>query len=319
MDSATRKLSSRLMSPPFQHALLIANPIAGAGRGEKEGMGLRDALEQAGLSVELKLTSGAGDACRFAAERVGDVDLIVAVGGDGTLREILNGLHEGVDEARGTPAVATMPMGTANVLALDFKLPRQIPGIVEMIRGGATRMIDLARIAKDGETQSTSFLAIGAGLDADIVHRLGAARTGPISKLSYIPHVTRALVKFKPPALTITVDGKTLDGTFGQILIANIINYGGILKLDPKTESDDGLWELYLWRKGNRRELTRSAIRGAVAHLPGGPCSRIRAKKVHISSAVPVPYHVDGDPGGFTPFEFEVTGRRQAILVPRSE
>jgi diacylglycerol kinase (ATP) len=306
------------MPLPFQHALLVANPIAGAGRGERAAQGLQEALLAAGLRSELKLTRGSGDACRFAAERAPECDLVVSIGGDGTLREILNGLHQDGDELRLCPPVATMPMGTANVLAIDFKLPKKIPGIVEMIRGGVTRELDIAQIGSEGGPKITSFLAIGAGFDAEVVHRLDAARQGPISKLSYIPHVARAVATFRPPALTVTVDGAALEGTYGQIMIANIINYGGILKLDPATQSDDGFWELYLWRKGNRRELMRSAIRGAIAHLPGGPCTRVRAKKIQISSTSPFPYHVDGDPGGFTPFEFEVTGRRQAILVPRS-
>ena len=156
------------MSFPFQRALLIANPIAGAGRGEARARALEAALGEAGLGAELRLTSGAGDARRFATERSSDVDVIVSIGGDGTLREILDGL-QGISgaSAGAIPPVATLPMGTANVLAIDFGLPKTIPGVVEMLRTGTTRDLDLARIATRDEPATTSFLAIGAGLDAE--------------------------------------------------------------------------------------------------------------------------------------------------------
>ena len=302
------------MSSPYQRALLIANPIAGAGRGKDRALALEAALNESGLPAELRLTGGAGDARRFAAERAAGFDVIVSIGGDGTLREILDGLQASDDKAI---PVATLPMGTANVLAIDFGLPKSIPGVVEMLRTGTTRNLDLARIQAGDLAPTTSFLAVGAGLDGEVVQRLDSVRSGPISKLTYVPHVVRAVAGYKPPVLRVVIDGKPLDGTFGQVLIANIINYGGFLKLDPGARTDDGLWEVYLWRRGNRRELSRSAIRGAARHLPGGPCTMVRAKKVEITSDAPTPYHVDGDAGGQTPLVFEVTGKRQAIVVPR--
>jgi diacylglycerol kinase (ATP) len=304
------------MSSPYQRALLIANPIAGAGRGEARARALEKAVGEAGIEAELRLTTGAGDARRFAAERSSEVDVVVSIGGDGTLREILDGLQASGDTS--TP-VATLPMGTANVLAIDFRLPKTIHGVVELLRTGTTRDLDLGHIGTGEGESTTSFLAIGAGLDGEVVQRLDAGRTGAISKFTYVPHVIRALVGYKPPVLRVALDGKPLHGTFGQVLIANVINYGGFLKLDPGTQSDDGLWEVYLWRRGNRRELSRSAIRGATSHLPGGPCTMLRAKRVEITSDAPTPYHVDGDAGGQTPLVFEVTGKRQAIVVPRAK
>jgi diacylglycerol kinase (ATP) len=307
----------RVMPFPFRHALLVANPIAGACRGKAAAAKLQQALTAAGLRATLMMTGGAGDARRFARERAADVDVMVSIGGDGTLREILDGLHgEAADKTKPCPPIATYPMGTANVLAIDFELPTKIPGIVEVIRGGATRGLSLARISHGDGTVSTSFLAVGAGLDAEVVHRLDSVRTGAMSKLSYVPHVIRTVLGYRPPQLTVTIDGEQLDGTYGQVLMANIINYGGFLRLDPDTKSDDDEWEVYLWRRGNRRELTRAALRGFLKSLPGGPCTMRRARKVEITSQSTVPYHVDGDAAGQTPLAFQVTGECQAVLVP---
>ncbi|MDF1798103.1 MAG: diacylglycerol kinase family protein [Planctomycetota bacterium] len=314
MDSPTTR-SSPGSSPRFASALVVANPIAGKGRGEAAARDLAAGLERLGTRVDLRLTAGAGDAKRWATERPGDVDLAVSIGGDGTLRELLDGL---TNSGGGDLPVATLPMGTANVLALDFRLPRHVPGLLEVIEAGHTRLLDLAEV-RSGESgpSMTSFLAIGIGLDANVVHRLDAARTGTITKLSYVPHVLSEVRSYRPAVLRVAVDGEPLEGTFGQVIVSNMIHYGGFLKLDPETRSDDGRWELYLWRDASRRALAASTLRGTLGRIPGGACQRLHARQVSVSSESPVPYHVDGDPGGMTPLALRLTGRRQAILAPK--
>lgn len=293
---------------------MIANPIAGKGRGEAAARDLAAGLERLGTRVELRLTTGAGDAKRWAAERADDVDLAASIGGDGTLREILDGL---TNSGGGDLPVATLPMGTANVLALDFRLPRHVPGLLEVIEAGHTRLLDLAEVRSGDDAPMTSFLAIGIGLDANVVHRLDAARSGTITKLSYVPHVISEVRRYRPAVLHVSVDGEQLEGTFGQVIVSNMIHYGGFLKLDPATVSDDGRWELYLWRNASRRALAASTLRGTFGRIPGGACQRLHARQVSVSSESPVPYHVDGDPGGMTPLSLSLTGRRQAILAPK--
>lgn len=304
----------------LRRALLIANPIAGRGKGHARAEELASRLRAKGLEVDFRETRGAGDARRWCEELSradATADVVVTVGGDGTLREALDGLSQ----ADAHLPVATLPLGTANVLALDFKLAMQPAGVVDTVLGGHGRELDLARVtgidpATGDSRHMTSFLAVGVGLDAEVVERLHAARTGGITKLSYIPHVVRAVRRYRPPVLTLELDGVPYEHPCGGLLLANVINYGGFLKLDPATKSDDGQWELYLWQKGTRRELSLTALRGAVGRLPGGPCQRHLVKRVKVTSEAPVPYHVDGDPGGRTPIDFEVTRRRQTILVP---
>jgi len=311
-------------SSELRRALLIANPIAGRGKGHAAAAELVARLRAEGVEVDFRETQGAGDARRWCEElgqegAAAAFDVVVTVGGDGTLREALDGLgHADVHLP-----VATLPLGTANVLALDFKLSMKPAGVVQTVLGGQTRQLDLAAVtgvdpATGDERHMTSFLAVGVGLDAQVVERLHAARTGGISKLSYVPHVIRAVSRYRPPALQLELDGVPFEEPCGGILLANVINYGGFLKLDPATKSDDGQWELYLWHRGTRRELSMTALRGAVGRLPGGPCKRHLVKRLTVSCDTPVPYHVDGDPGGRTPIRFEVTGRRQTILVPPS-
>ncbi|MDF1798256.1 MAG: diacylglycerol kinase family protein, partial [Planctomycetota bacterium] len=256
----------------FCRVLILANPIAGRGRGEERATALYAALLARDLDAQLFITGGSGEATLVARAAATGVitessppedppveppqhpigptlveaqrdaaafkpDLLISVGGDGTLRELLDGVAE-----RPLP-VGLLPMGTANVLALDFKLPRTPKALVDLVLAGTTRQLDLATVTGTHQTTGkpqtqTSFLAVGLGIDAEIVRRLDAARDGAITKWSYLPHAARAIVAHKELDLCVEVDGQPLTNASGApiervaaLLLANVINFGGIVKL----------------------------------------------------------------------------------------
>lgn len=341
----------------FRRVLILANPIAGRGRGEERATALYAALLARDLDAQLFITSGSGEATLVArAAATGTItqhsapqdppvepppqpigtalieaqrdaaafapDLLISVGGDGTLRELLDGVAE-----RPLP-VGMLPMGTANVLALDFKLPRKPQALVDLVLKGTTRQLDLATVTgthpTTGKPQTqTSFLAVGLGLDAEIVRRVDAARDGAITKWSYVPHAARAVLAHKQLELHVEIDGQPLTNPQGApiprvaaILLANVVNFGGIIKLDPATRSDDGEWELYFWEKARIPHLVPSFLRGLIGRFPGGLCQARRVREVRVTSPAPVFYHVDGDPGALLPLTLRVSDRRQPILAP---
>jgi len=141
-------------------ALIVANPIAGRGRGRDVGHAVARKLTRRGVVAALFFTRARGDArARVAAAT--DVDVVVAVGGDGTLREVLEALPDG------GPAVAVVPAGTGNVLARDLGLPADAARAAEVILGGRSVGLDTARV--DGRL---CFLAASVGFDAMAVHEL---------------------------------------------------------------------------------------------------------------------------------------------------
>ena len=333
-----------MTAPAFHRALIVANPIAGKGRGAASAAALQQALEARGLETSLHLTQGAGDAIAVSAAatrnalpqaaigialqaacdeaRAFEPDVILSVGGDGTLREILDGMPTGALH------VGLLPMGTANVLSLDFRLPKQPERVADLVVAGTTRQLDLASVTGTHPVTGlphtqTSFLAVGLGIDAEIVRRVHAERSGSITKWSYVPQAARAIWAHRPLRLTVTSQGRLLQradgspiGQVGTLMLANIINFGGIVRLDPTTQSDDGEWEAYFWEKARIPHLITSFARGLSGRLPGGFCQSRRVRQVEVTSDEPIFYHVDGDPGGLTPMTFRVTDRRQRILAP---
>jgi diacylglycerol kinase (ATP) len=291
--------------PTFQRALVIANPIAGRGRGARAAAELQRGLLALGLAAELVQTRGAGEARRAAADLAPGFDLVVAVGGDGTLGEVLSGL------VRPSLPVAVLPLGTANVLARDLGLPTDVPGLLRMVARGRVLSIDVAQVG-----ERCSFLATSVGFDAMVVQALCEARRGPISKLSYVAPALRVLAGYRPPRLSVWLDGERLEGTYGMALFSNCIHYGGVLRLCPGRVLDDGAFEVFLFASAGALDLAAGFARGLLGRLPGGHCTLRRARHMRVESEAPCPYQVDGDAGGMTPFELTVQPVPHHLLVP---
>ncbi len=287
----------------FKSVLVIANPISGAGRGAGIAKALARELEAAGLRVEVRLTAGRGDATNFAAQA--QADAVVSVGGDGTLNEVLRGLRDPL-----TP-VGVVPIGTANVLALDLGLSADPSRAARTILGGHSVKLDTAVV--HGEL---SFLVVGVGFDAEAVRCVEQGRRGPISKLSYVKAGLKTLWNHREPKLAVEIDGERLPESFGWVLVSNVIHYGGLFRLASDRELDDGLWEVYLFERAARRHLLVHGIRALLGRLPAKGASRRRARRVRITSAEPVAAQADGDSRGQTPIEIDVRGPQFRILCP---
>jgi diacylglycerol kinase family enzyme len=288
-----------------RNVLVIANPVAGRGRGERMAQRLAECLRAEGCDVELFATRARGDARDRAARVAGDVTAIVSVGGDGTLSEVLSGLRQ-----RATP-VAQLALGTANVLALDLRLPRDPAELARVVVAGRVQRVDLARVG-----DRLCFLGASAGYDARVVHGLERLRRGPITKFTWARAALTELCDYAPPQLTIVVDGKLEPGTFGMVLVANVVNDAGWPCLAADRALDDGRFEAYLFPARSRLGLLRHAARGIFARFPGGGVRRVQGRRFRVACSEPVALQVDGDAAGHAPFELRVEAEPCRILVP---
>lgn len=303
--AAQRRFTALGEPAAFQSALVVVNPISGRGRGARAGGELAEGLRRLGIASRLHLTQGRQDAWSAVRTMGPDVDLVVAVGGDGTVREVLAGL---VDPQI---AVGILPMGTANVMAQELDLPRDVHAALEILARGRLSALDVADV--NGQL---SFLVTGVGLDGMAVRDVERRRHGPITKWSYVEAVARTLLEYEPPELRVELDGRQLDGTYGLVLVSNTVNYGGILSLDPASRIDDGFVEAYLFPRGTRLALLRGALTGFLSHLPGGACECFRVKRVRVEARGPVPYQTDGDFRGHVPVEIRVAPTQYRLVVP---
>ncbi|TAJ19009.1 MAG: diacylglycerol kinase family lipid kinase [Planctomycetota bacterium] len=291
--------------PSLRRALIVANPISGHGQGQQAARDLQQALMAKGIGAELYLTQGRNDAFRrLRGLSTGLHDLVIAVGGDGTVREVVAGL---VDPAI---PIGILPLGTANVLAGEFDLPRDVHEAVEILARGKTAALDVALV-----NGFLSCFVTGVGIDGMAVQEVERHRNGPITKFAYVRAILRVLPGYRQPKLRVEIDGKLAADDVGLVLVSNARGYGGVFRLSRAAQLDDGLLEVYCLPHASRARLARAALTAATTELARA-CAVRQGRHIRISAAEPVPYQVDGEFRGTTPVEIELSPRQYRVVVP---
>ena len=271
---------------------IVVNPISGTGGRPEIARQRAEAAAQwtsaRGIDAQIFVTERPGharDLARSTVARGGR--LVIAWGGDGTMNEVASEL------AFTDVALGMMPSGSGNGLARELGLPLDPRAALEVALGGADRVIDAGEI--DGHL---FFNLAGIGLDARVAHRF--AQNGLVRRGfgRYLEIAIREIFTYKPDEHTITFDGgETLRQRTMLIAIANGRQYGNNACIAPHARVDDGRLDVIVVAE-------RSAVEALlqVPRLFTGTVDRVRgvtsrtAESVEISSALPVLFHVDGEP-----------------------
>lgn len=293
--------------------LVIGNPAAGLGGAHSRAGELVRALEARGHQVEAVTTGARGDAGRHAAAAEGKVDCIVAAGGDGTLAEILNGLAD-----PGSTLLVPMPLGTANMLARALGVPAVPAALAALIERGATRRIDLG-LARFGDGSLLRFLSVaGAGFDAQVTEAIAQTRRGRLGFRGYVLPITRTLLGYRAPRLSVRLD----DGApvaCGFAIVGKLSNYGGVLRVTPDAEPDDGRLHACLFLRAGGPDLFRfvvPAFRGRLGLRDDVLLRPVRA--LEVTAPAPVAVQLDGDYVGTTPVTLTLAARAVPVLASRA-
>ncbi|MFQ5858933.1 MAG: diacylglycerol/lipid kinase family protein [Anaerolineae bacterium] len=279
--------------------LIILNPAAGRGRPAGRHRGdLEAALAQAGVPYDIVLTPARGGAIALARQGVErGYDRIVAVGGDGTINEVVNGI-KGTEASLGRRAqLGIIPLGTASdfVKVLDGFQPNDIAGGVRRLVAGGARSVDLGRV-QVGDGEPRFFInALGTGLDAQV-----AAESLKLTRLKglavYLIAIIRALTNYKAHPMTVEYDDHRVHRRLLFVSVANGRCQGGGFWLTPDALVDDGLLDLCLVDNMRLDEIIR--------HIPKvmkGTHTRLkqvrmgRGRRVGITCTAPVPVATDGE------------------------
>lgn len=297
------------------HVRIIANPVAGGGRGLRQADALGAALRARGVDARLCPTSQRGDARAFAAAAAADaVDAVVSVGGDGTAHEIANGLR-GFETPMGLLAV-----GTANVVARQFKLPTRADAVAALVVAGKMVRMDLGLRFHPGAPEGERFLlGAGAGLDAAIVAKVEGGRTKTSSLLRWVGPSISTILSYRYPGIRVTADGEVISETAQYAIIGNCVMSAAVFPATPHARTDDGLIDVCLLHDLGVLKCMGLAVsvfsprftqRRDVVYRQA---SRVRMEP---SGAEAAPLQVDGDPAGLLPAEFGVESGALRLLVP---
>jgi diacylglycerol kinase family enzyme len=281
----------------MRRLLVIANPISGRGHAKRLLPHFDELAADAGVSIDVSLTERAGHGRELAGAAAGKgYDAVVAVGGDGTVNEIINGLG-----AHGLPLMV-IPQGTGNVLAKELKASRRVTDYTDAVREWRLGTRDLGRLA-NGRLFSCF---VGAGFDGQCTRAL-AERKGAIHMAQYVPIMWKAVKHSDFTTLRIESDEKCY-GRISYTLVSITPEYGGPMWLTGKARADDGRFDILTVHERVTPLALLKLVAFAMLRRMGKAQSTkfFRTARVKVQAEEEVPIQVDGDFAGFLPIEAEV-------------
>lgn len=246
------------------------------------------------------------------ARETGDRVLVV-VGGDGTVNEVVNG-------AVGTSAeIAVLPAGTGQDFCRTHGIPSRFDDAVRVALEGGTRTIDLGRVELAGA--SRYFANVGsAGMSGAVARRANGMSKRLGGRATFFYALTREFLAWRNTEVTVRLDGgEERRGPMHDVIVANGSNHGGGMKLAPDASQDDGLFDVVLIGDVNKLDFVTTSPRLYTGtYLSHPKIELLRGAALTIEAAEPLPLEVDGEPIGTTPARFEVVPAALNLRVPRT-
>lgn len=299
-----------------QSARVIYNPSAGMNAARAELDRALAELRARGWLVELVETTRAGDATRLARQTATDkVDVVIAVGGDGTVNEVANGL---VDSPT---ALGVLPLGTANVWAKEMGLPLgDLKTAAQRLAEAEVRSVDVGEVRGENIPPRVFVLWSGIGLDALITRNVEPQREMKrrFGALMFWLVGIRDAWNYRGKRATLTFGDRRIRKRVTLMLVANAQLYAGIVRVAPNAKVDDGLLDVVVF--------TGTGFWETATHLPGlflGTHLRDPLVETYSVTSIAVsgknlPVHADAEPIGFAPVEIRVRPRALRVLVPKT-
>jgi diacylglycerol kinase (ATP) len=263
------------------------NPAAAGGRVGRTWPRLRSRLAATGLRAPETWTEAPGHATAIARSLVAQgEDLVVAVGGDGTICEVVQGLYES-----GRGALGILPLGTGNDAARTLGVPLRLEDAAGAVSDGPRRRVDLMRLG-----DRVVLNAIGIGLLGSI--NVNAASIKVVRGIAaYLVAATGTLLSYHPIPIQLTNGSFRYEGGMTILAVHNGPSTGGGFRLTPSALPDDGILDACLVGPvGVPGRLSRlvAALQGRLGSRPGS--HELRFTRLDIRTDVPLPAHLDGNP-----------------------
>lgn len=297
------------MKPSDGYIMYIVNPKSGASSGKFACWQFYRYLTRQGYQTCVRLTSSLQHACALATDAAVDKDcmLVVAAGGDGTLREVTHGL-----EGSAKPLLV-VPGGTENLLANELGFDRRVETLIRTFEAGTRRALDL------GTANGRCFASIvGCGFDGAVVDLVSQRRTGHINYFDYVYPLWRTFWRHRFEVMKVEVDGNDVFDGPGMVFVGNISRYAIGLQILHYADFSDGLLDICIYKCAGRTHLAKHSVLTLLKHHADRPDVIYRqGRHITVSAAAKdIKTEVDGDPGPALPIHIAVVPRAVQCLVP---
>lgn len=291
------------------YARLIVNPIAGAGRTAKKWPQIMAWLQSIGLHFEYDMTEAPGHARELAksAAKKG-YELVVSVGGDGTINEVVNGLYDAGNIAE--VMLGIIGTGTGGDYLRTIGIPRAYQEACQCLKNPRKLTVDVGVVEYFSNGQIVKRLFVnfaGLGFDAEIVKATTQKYKTLNRTLSYLTGLFTALLFYKNKKVSLTVDGEATERKVCTILVSNGKYGGGGMLAAPDADLADGLLDVLIIGDLSKPDLLWSLPRVYKGtHLTHPKVTMKRAREIEIQSRETISLQADGELLGELPARFYV-------------
>ena len=297
----------------MKRARIIYNPTSGRELFRKHLPEVLEKLEVAGYETSCHATTGAGDATRAAITAVErKYDIVIAVGGDGTLNEVVAGISQCEDR----PKLGLIPMGTTNDFARAVHIPRKIDEALDIIIKGDTIPVDVGLM--NGEKY---FINIAAGGRlTELTYEVTSKMKTLLGPVAYYVKGIEMMPSIKATHMRFEVDDEVFEGNKMMFLCALTNSVGGFERIAPDASINDGYFTVMILDECSLPEFARVitlAARGE--HLKDPRLIYRKARRVKVTTNGEVHMNLDGEYGGDAPAEFVNLKRHIEVFVPIDE
>jgi YegS/Rv2252/BmrU family lipid kinase len=284
----------------MQKYCLIVNPLAGRGSALKAIPEIESILNSLSLDYDIILTEYPGHAIQLAKDAGSNgYDTVVAVGGDGTVNEVINGLMLDANAGNLNASLAVLPVGRGNDFSYGMGVPQDLETACQLLAEPKTRKIDVGFV-KGGDYPEGRYFGNGVGIGFDTIVGFEAAKLPKF--ISGIPAYLIAAIKtiflyFRAPLLHIELDDEVIEQTCLLVSLMNGRRMGGSFMFAPESEQDDGLLNLCIVEGISRAEVLNLFPKVMNGTQHEHPATKMPLAK-HVSIRAlsgSLPVHADGE------------------------
>lgn len=293
----------------MKQAMIIINPSAGKEEAINYIGNVKDILRDQGYLVTVKETEKERDATLFCITACKErYELIVSIGGDGTLHETINGL---VDQEH-RPKLGIVPLGTVNDFARALHIPLHPTKAIQNLSSSRLQAVDLGRL-----NDQFFVNVVAAGSLAESLSTVSSDDKSRLGAFAYIKEGVKELMNQPAQPLCIRYDDKTWEGDSPLFLAALTNSVGGFEKLAPDAAVDDGLLHCFIIQDLNLFNTLTASLSLLLGNFKNHKdVVYFTAKNVRISSKNSVRTNVDGEEGPLLPIHLTSMPRHIQVIVP---
>ena len=299
--------------------VFLVNPASANGSTGRRWPEVARRAAALGLDGETLLSERPGHLTELAAQAVaGGATAIVAVGGDGTVHEVVDGLArtDGSDRVE----LGVIPFGTGRDFARSLRIPRRLDDALAVARSGRVRTVDLGRATyTTGTGEAVAYFAnfAGAGISGAIADRANRTTKAFGGRLSFIWATLAVFSRWQPTEMTVEIDGDRRQVLLLEALAMNGDYTAGGMWVAPEASLEDGTFDVVLIGDFSKAEFTTTfpkIYRGT--HVSHAKVEIVRARELRVDAPSPLPIVLDGEQPGTTPVRFEIVPAALRVRVP---